>query len=150
MLYFSAGHFTFEVRHVGASEEELSVQVAHLDAVVVRAPHAALGPDAQQGELLQLFAAQGARADQEQLEALQFLEERESKEFDEVLVAGGLRDCAVCVGRLAHGLLEVTVEPLLDWGLLSCLLHDFLRCYPSHQGRNGCEFISAVFDVILD
>ncbi len=114
------------MRDVVLAEQELAVQVADFDVVVVSAVHLATGAAAEshQCKRLDVLAAERAGADHKRLDVAELVLDFASEHFDLVVVSRVERRPVYCACR--QRLQDVVVQPLLERSVLACERYDFL------------------------
>ena len=122
------------------SEEELAVQIRHLDIIVVRDSDFTFrrAADTHEGEGLDQLATEGTCTDHKCLDFCQLLLNFTAKDTNLVIVAAAHR--LTIHFLLRQGLEDVVMHPLLEWGVLACLLDNLLgndAAEESTQGRDG-------------
>mmetsp|Transcript_36779 Transcript_36779/g.61470 ORF Transcript_36779/g.61470 Transcript_36779/m.61470 type:complete len:430 (+) Transcript_36779:1487-2776(+) len=126
----------FGLAHVVFAEQELPVQIGHLDAVVIGHPELAVAAaHPHQREILDELAAKGPTAHHEELQVGEPVLERFAVHSDEVIVSGVQR-LSVCGGSRRECLEGVIVQPLLHGGELTAHLDQLLAHNPSEEGTH--------------
>ena len=126
MCHFACG-LLLRVSDVFLAEQELTIQIAHLDVVVVGTVYFSLRCTAHthKSECFDEFAAESASSNQEGFDFTKFFLKFTSKNLNLVVVSR--------IGRRAvnlalwNGLKNVVVYPLFQWAVLPGVLNDFLR-----------------------
>mmetsp|Transcript_38460 Transcript_38460/g.96752 ORF Transcript_38460/g.96752 Transcript_38460/m.96752 type:complete len:1041 (+) Transcript_38460:293-3415(+) len=133
------GAHTLLLADVLLAEEELTVQVAHLDAIHVRDVNGAtVGAHTHQRKALQVLAAERTTAHHEPDLFAQLLLEGGAQHRDLVIVARADRR-GVRRHVVAEQLKVVDVEPLVRGRVLAELLDHLLRGHAAQEGTHATE-----------
>lgn len=133
LLAHFAGSFALVFADVLLAEEELTIEVADFDVVIVSdSEFALLRTEADEGELFDELAAQGACSDDEGAGIGSFGHELVSQDNVIVMIAI-LCDCA-CDWAFGKHFEELMVQPLPQRSVLSCQFYDLLSDDASPEG----------------
>lgn len=121
------------------AEQELPVQVADLNVVVVRAVDLAFGAagDAHQSERFYVLAAQSTRADHKGLDLAHLFLDLTAKHLNLIVVAA-VHGSSVD-GTLRKALKDIIVQPLVQRRVFACVLNNFLGDDTAEEGSLGHE-----------
>jgi len=115
------------VTDIALSEEELSIEVAYLDVVVVCHVDAALvrAANTHQSECLDELTAQCTGTNHEKIDFGKLLLQLLTVNLDLVIVSCSKWN--LIHSSLGEGLVDIEMEPLLERRELSCVFDDLLR-----------------------
>ena len=109
------------------SEEELSIQVGYLDVIVICHFDLAFLSTAKthKGKCLEVLTSESSSSNHESVDFAKLLLNFSSVYLNLVVVST-VHWSSIWV-TIWQGLEDIVVEPLLEWGVLSCVLDDLLR-----------------------
>jgi hypothetical protein len=123
--------------HVVFAEQELAVQIADLDVVVVRAVNLAFvtAGDAHKSERFHVLAAQSTRPYHKGFNFAQLFLNFTAKHLNLIVVAA-VQGSSVD-GTLRKALKDIIVKPLVQRRVFTCVLYDFLGNDTAEEGSLG-------------
>ena len=125
VLGLAAGSLSLRFADIWLSEEELTIEVGHLDVVIVGHSDGTISAsESHESHSLDVFAAESSGADHESLGVSELFLDLTTVDSDLVVVSAIHWSS---VGFAFRQRLEaIVVSPLLQWHVLSCELDDFL------------------------
>lgn len=125
------------------AEQELSVEVGHLDVVVVgdRDLSTFSASETHHGKLLDVFTTECARTDHESVDFTEFLLNLTAVHLDLVIVTAAHR---LTVGLLRKRLKDIVMKPLSHGGVLSSPLDNFLGNDSTEEGSLRADGASSI------